>query len=330
MGIRLTPVRHGAALGALLVSSSLAAQSACDSVQIHLLQYAPFTDTALIVVAQNNGTEFLSYPQFSLIATGGDTLARENINFFGLGPSAQTHLVPLIPGEDLPSTPFTGTLELRYITVNGDASCAFPFSGGLCPTTFCTPLNVYLYNFGTFEVFTADFPWNVTNSEGLVVGSGTLSIDADDQQQDFGELCLAPGHYELHVSQDGDVGEHYMFGVTQGEAMFNVSGPSAELQAGSQATLPFSYYPACISGTNAIDEVRTTAPRILADGRQVMIIRDGLPLGQLAVFDSTGRRVQRTSTSASSIAIDLSGAAPGAYVVRSVTGTWPAQRFILP
>lgn len=321
--------------GALAVVLALPAHAQdphCDSVAIHTLEYHPYTDTALIVVAQSMAQQFFfSYPQFSLVNAETDTLARESVNFFGLGWAPQTHHVPLLPGMALPASPFEGELVLDYMSMT-NGRCVFPFTGSLCPDTVCIPMGVYLYSFGTSELVTTSFTWSVTNAAGGVVGSGTLAIDADDQQQDHAPLCLPPGHYEVHVAQNGDVGEQYLVGVTQGENAFTVTGPSMELLAGGQITLPFSYYAPCIAGTNAVPEVSWAAVFLALDGDRLRLTHaDGASVGKVEVCDAQGRRVATDNIPSPSGTIALDGLRSGLYLVRPIgTTTWATQRFILP
>jgi hypothetical protein len=67
------------------LASGLAAQNPCDLIGITDVRYDAFSDTAILVQVVNNSPEIFSYPGFILFDTEGDTLAREQVNFFGIG-----------------------------------------------------------------------------------------------------------------------------------------------------------------------------------------------------------------------------------------------------
>lgn len=315
-------------LAAFIVVKPTFGQTACDSVQILELEYGPFTDTALIVVAQNTADQFLSVPLFSLRNEAGDTLTQEIFTSFALGEVPQTHVMPLLPGESLPASPFLGSIALSYNTMEGAVTCIFPYNGDLCPTETCIPLRVFVYRFGPDDPVTTSFLWNVTNNDGDTLSNGTFTLLAGGQQQDDAELCLPPGNYALHIDQNGNEGIQFAYGVSLDD--YSVEGPIDELPAGGQAVLPFSYYPACVSVTNGILEEPKEELLISIHG-SLMQVRDGTgdPLERITITDMSGRILWIDDPNSSEVIIDLSRFSPGLYLLHH-NRMQQAQRFFIP
>jgi hypothetical protein len=313
---------------ALLSANMLAAQDVCDSLQIVSLTYAPFTDTALQVVALNTSTtQFFGYPQFCLVDQGGDTLAREAMNFFGIGWDPQPHRMDLLPEATLPTVQFSGTLALFYSTGNGPEVCTFPITAELCPPA-CEPLQVYLYS-QVGSTTTSTFPWNVSDSTGAVVGAGTLSINVDSLQQNFDSLCLEPGAYTLHVEQPVASGTAFQFGVRQSDLFFN--GPFDVLPAGGSEDLPFVYYPPCVEVGMGSAEEDMPPPLLVLDGRWLTITDPhARALGEVVLFDAMGRCIRRVVAPSSSMVIDLATVAAGVHLVSIRNTRTTARRILVP
>jgi hypothetical protein len=313
-----------------LLPQVTAAQDHCDSLAILHVRYHPFSDTLVNVHVQNAGTNFFSGPTFHLLSANGDTLAVEVQEFFGIGNAPQTHHLSLVPGVALPASPFTGSLLLLSYGWEGEDTCTYAVETDLCPPDSCPPLSVFLYSVaGGGQLFTASFNWQVSDSFGTTVASGTFGIAMEDQQQTFAELCLPPGHYALHVQEPENVGLQYNVGLCQQGNQFANVGPSAILVAGQQITVPFHYYAPCIDGSNIISEQRAYAPVLVLDDRLLRIASaDGAALGPLSVVDATGRNVLRAQARSASTVLDLQGAAAGVYLLCG-KGGWPAQRFTL-
>ncbi len=310
--------------------ATLFAQDLCDSLAILHIRYHPFSDSMLNVYVHNTSTLFFSGPQFHLIGAGGDTVAVEPMEFFGIGHAPQTHHLSLVPGAALPVSPITGELVLLHYNMDGIDTCTWAVDADLCPPDSCTPLTVFLYNMaGGGQLFTASFNWQVSDSLGVTVASGTLGISMQDQQQAFAELCLPPGHYTLHVQEPENVGLEYNVGVCQQGNMFENIGPAAVMVAGTQVTVPFDYYTPCVDMSNSIGDQRSNAPMVVLDGRLLRITSaDGAALGPLCVLDSMGRRVTSMVERSTSTVLHMENAAAGVYLLCG-TGAWAAQRFTL-
>lgn len=109
------------------------AQNPCDSLQLVALRYAAFTDTALVAGLHNLGASFFNYPGLLLRNTGGDTLAIETVDLFGL-VGESWHWLPIHPSSVLPAAPFPATLEV-WVNFFDSLACAFPVVVEPCPQT---------------------------------------------------------------------------------------------------------------------------------------------------------------------------------------------------
>ncbi|HEY0976518.1 MAG TPA: hypothetical protein VGE21_03525, partial [Flavobacteriales bacterium] len=241
-----------------------------------------------------------------------------------------THNMPPVPGAAPVSTPFNGTLLLQYMTVNGTESCTWPITADLCPPAPCREMQVYVLAQGGGAPVNADLGFEVIDTDGVIVASGTLSMDTGGWQMGAQTVCLPIGSYILQASQNGTVGTMFAIGVAQDDLA--TQGPSEALQPGGSAEVQFDFYPACSNiGQSVFDVAPADVPLIVQEGRVLRLTdRKGLPLGRLGVLDSAGRSVRTVRGGTSTLTIDLQNAAPGTYLLRPLDGRpWPAQRFVL-
>lgn len=312
---------------ALLPPNALHAQDPCDSVEVVSVSYAPFSETAMQVVLRHTSNQFLSYPHCWLVDQDADTVAREGLTLFGLsGPTESRHYLELDNDTDVPATPFTGTVLFLFSGVEGFNYCALPVTTPLCPAQ-CMPLQVFVQP-QTGNVVTSSFPWSMTDSTGAVVSMGTLNIDADMWQNEDA-LCLMPGPYTLHIEQPVAAGTGFQVGVMQ--QGFLSSTPMATLAAGATLDLPFDFYPPCFDRQTGVVERDETPAVITVHYRQLTIKQpDQRALGEVALFDATGRCVARAWANASTLTMDLTSFAPGVHLVRVHNTHTSVQRIVLP
>lgn len=315
-------------IGAALLSSNLLhAQSPCDSIAVVSVSYAPFNDTAMHVVLRHSGAQFLSYPRAWLVDQAADTVAREGLTLFGLsGPTESMHYLHLDPGTAVPPTPFSGEVLFFFSDIDGDHYCSLPVNTPLCPAA-CMPLQVFVYpHFGS--VTNAVFPWSMRDSTGTAVGTGTLNID-EGVLQDIDSLCLTPGPYTLHVEQPVPAGEAFQVGVVQ--LGFLSGTPVATLPAGGTVDVPFNYYPSCFERHTGLVEPEPAAPVISLHDRMLTITHpEQRPLGDITLFDATGRCVARASAKSSSLSMDLASLAAGVHLIRVHNTHSSVQRIVVP
>lgn len=293
------------------------------------MQYAPFGD-GFHIQLHNGSTQFFSYPVFEVVDADGDTLNEGSFNFFGIAPGdTQLHQVALVP--PLPTTPFTGTLVLRLLTIDGESTCSFDMSEvDLCPTEACIPLQVYAYQQGGSPVDT-DLDWSVTDADNTALANGVLHIDEIGFGYAVADLCLAPGAYTLHMAQAVAAGNVIQVGMTQASFAYT-DGTNAQLPIGGSVDHPFNFFAPCADEAQSIGTRTPPAPNLIVDGRTLrMNTNDGSALGTLILLDGMGRVARTITTTASTAFSDLSAFASGAYILRSLDAdkAWPAQRFIL-
>jgi len=81
----------------------------CDSIFIHSV--APNTTGIQIeVLTSNHSADIMSYPGFILLMENGDTIAIEEVNYFGIGWNEQTHILNIV---NPPTLPMSVILELH-------------------------------------------------------------------------------------------------------------------------------------------------------------------------------------------------------------------------
>ncbi len=100
-------------------------QTNCDSLIIECCNFDLIGNNTISLSVENTNTTWdFNYPGFILLASNGDTIAKETVNYFGIGWSPQTHYMQV---QNPIIFPFTGTLELWggfYDTLY----CSYPIS----------------------------------------------------------------------------------------------------------------------------------------------------------------------------------------------------------
>jgi hypothetical protein len=97
----------------LFLPASLYAQNptACDSVNIDCCSFE-ISDNTLSLKADNQSSYLFPYPGFVILDVNDDTIAKETVNYFGIGTFPQVHTLEIYTSPELP---FTGTLELHSL-----------------------------------------------------------------------------------------------------------------------------------------------------------------------------------------------------------------------
>ena len=98
-------------------------QFSCDSVQISSIQLSAVNPTIEVVV-KNSNFDIISYPGFIMFNSNGDTLAKESVNYFGIGWTYQLHELNIINPINLP---LSGYLELHALFYD-TLVCTFPYT----------------------------------------------------------------------------------------------------------------------------------------------------------------------------------------------------------
>ena len=117
-------------LSLALLPITLFAQNlpACDSLLIECCDFS-LTENSMIITAENQSSVLFDYPGFVILDANEDTIAKETVNYFGIGWGPQQHTLSIYNAPDLP---FTGTLKL-YTWFYESLSCTFDI---IIPDTF--------------------------------------------------------------------------------------------------------------------------------------------------------------------------------------------------
>lgn len=283
--------------------------TACDSLIIASVEWAPFSDTTLLVHVFNPTSELFDYPGFVLLDANGDTLARETVDFFGIAQESW-HVLAIQPGATVPEGPFTGTLEL-WTWFHAELSCTWNTTFDLCPPGPCAPLTAYIHNISGNPA-DGSFQYTVRHM-GEVVATG-LFVLTPDNQYDSDSLCLPPGNYLMEVVADqGPSGSQPRFGVSLGNA---VQGPSAPVEFTTLSAVPFNFLAPCADGTQGVAERQPAALALACGNGMASVARsDGRALGDLRVYDGQGRMVFHVDEQGTSYQWATAGWPAGLYLV---------------
>lgn len=285
------------------------ASSPCSELELLSVQWAAFSDTAVMVHVQNNSSELFSYPNFILFNAQGDTLAKEAVDLFAISGDSW-HVLRIRPGATIPVVPFSGRLEL-WTDFTTDLACSWGSTFELCPPPPCTELRPTVANMSGMLV-TGTFNWLVYDDTDLIA-NGQFTLGANAQIADTA-LCLPPGEYHVNVSpvDPGFMGILQYYVTAPG----GQSTPTMPVTASLPVLLPFTFYGPCISGSQGITELAATplysAP---SNGGLHVWTSDGAPLGPLWLFDVQGRLIFNTTASTDRLFVPTP--TPGVYVLRA-------------
>jgi hypothetical protein len=293
------------------------AGDACSGLDLISLEWHPFTDTAVVVHVQNNNStsELFDYPNFILLDNDGDTLAKETVNFFGIGADSW-HVLRVQPGADL-STPVNGILEL-WTGFTTQLACSWSFSDHeLCPATECTLLYPVLQNVGG-ALSIGTFSWVMSDANGIAA-SGQFELTAESQS-DEEVICVPPGNYEFSIAADEPTGGQLNLNI-YGDGF--LGGPSNSVAGSGQATFfLFSLLEPCIDGTNSIPTTAPKAPTVQSMGDVIRITTSTFPTDpELSLMDAQGRCIARTRRTGTTTDLKVGHLPTGVYVVRTEEGS---------
>ena len=278
----------------LFVGSAMA-QSPCDDLNVLSVQYSPFTDTIVLVQVENNGSELFSYPGFVLINSAGDTVAKEQTNFFGIGQESE-HRLQVRNGVQDPLENFEGDLEL-HTGFYDMLACTWDLDQSLCITGSCDSLFIGLENYGGALVI-GDFQWTVEDEMGFEVETGTFNMEASSQSWIYG-LCLPSGEYSYTLEALGQPsgggptltvsGSRSYSSATLSEPLDWFNDPASEIE--------FPFFAFCTESPNGIIQqgtnsglptvVYNTERNRLSSSEQITHLRLYSVLGNLVYEESS-------------------------------------------
>lgn len=283
--------------------------SPCDDLELVSVQWAAFSDTAVVVHVQNNSTELFDYPNFILFDAQGDTLAKEAVNFFGIAGESR-HSLRVMDGVTMPSVPFNGRLEL-WTGFTDSLACAWDSNFELCPPQPCATLYPVLQNWGGALVI-GTFDWTIYDGADLVASGQFTMTDLEQEATD--SICLPPGRYDMNVvANQPSSGGWPVFGAM---APGSQSSTMQEVYSPLPVLLPIEFYLPCEDSSNDITELSQGELHVMSRPDGMLVSRsDGQPLGNVWLFDSQGRMLFNTQASTDRLFMPISK--PGVYVLRA-------------
>ncbi|MBP9150924.1 MAG: T9SS type A sorting domain-containing protein [Flavobacteriales bacterium] len=311
-----------------LISSTAFAQTECDSLDIISIQYSPFTDSVIVISVENNNESIIfDYPGFVLINTNGDTVAKETVNYFGIGQQSVHHL-NVRSGVQNPLENFVGVLQL-YTGFYSDLACEWTLNESLCTPNECDSIILAFENWGGALVL-GDFAWSLLDSADTVIESGTFTMEAQGQHWEE-RLCLPKGMYSYTLIALGE--------PTGG-------GPTMTATAGSwynsptiqqyfawfdndSSTLEIPFYTNCIDSQSpsGIEETTTEAIDILRNGNLVTV-KSERAMEQIELCAVDGKLIGAFAPNANLFGLPTN-LPRGLYFVRVRIGeVWVTQKFV--
>jgi len=293
----------------LSCSASLRAQSVCDSLDIDVM-YNAFYDSLIEIHVVNHSSMFFSYPGFIIYDSNNDTVAKEDVNLFGIAQSS-SHILQRYPNMPVSSS-FAGQLEF-YTDFYDTLRCTFPMNFDLCPDT-CMPAIIYLGNMGG-ALFTGTVNYDVENSSGQLVKSGMLTI-TPNEQYDADTVCLNPGSYKLLLSQinlTGGGAKHY--GILQSD--MTIAAPVWNYNMSLDTVFAFDFYKNCALPVNVKDLSNTAGMfHVFAGNGVIEITADArYPLEDIVIYSIDGRMVAHENINAPHYKRNVHELASGIYMV---------------
>jgi hypothetical protein len=280
----------------------------CEDLTIDV-QWAYFSDTAVVVHVQHTTVEQFDYPNFILFDAQGDTLAKETVTYFAIAQDSW-HTLRLMDGVEAPVGPFAGRLEL-WTSFTSTLACTWEQTFDLCPNTSCVTVYPSIDNFGG-ALPIGTFNWTIAD-DGGVVATGQFEL-TNDMQQDADTVCLPAGEYYMSVEP--------LTPPTGGAPTFFVAGPgflstdTRPVVWSLPVDLNFMLLPYCAETPQGIADDK--APGLIvaiAPGGMWVHTVDGRKLGALQLLDAQGRLLQ--TVTATTDRHFLSVGTPGVYVLRT-------------
>ncbi|HYV90334.1 MAG TPA: hypothetical protein VE978_01060 [Chitinophagales bacterium] len=96
----------------------------CDSLVINCCDFDTAGPNTLTIYVSNPSSVLFDYPGFALLGSNLDTIAKETVNYFGIGTYPQAHTMDIVAPLTLP---FAGYLDL-YVLFYDTLACRFAFT----------------------------------------------------------------------------------------------------------------------------------------------------------------------------------------------------------
>ena len=282
-------------------------QNACDSLQIEV-QFDAFNDSLIVVKVKNNSSQLFSYPGFVIIDNNGDTIAKEQVNFFGIS-SESTHYLQL-NSNTFNTAEFGGKLELwsGFFTT---LECSYNMNFNLCPDA-CEEYYIYLGNFGG-SLATGSMDWEITDSNSTAVISGKLFL-TDSTQNEVDTVCLLPGGYNLKFKNSpGLTGGQVVLGI----AHMNLFSSVNINYTGSDTSLSLNLFERCTTGTFISSPEKNKGIKIYSSNDYIKIINNNKEDWIASVYTISGQLTWKGNIKEGDNSIFLSHLPSGIYIVEA-------------
>lgn len=310
---------HCITIAFLAVAGTSNAQEDCINLTPVSFGYAPFDSDQMEVRIQNNGSGGWSYPSLVFYNTSGDTIAWRAAEFFGIG-SDQVFTLDITHPEAINDGGVYPRLEL-WTGLNDSLRCEWVLSGEFCFPSICATVHPYVLSSDPAAAGTT-FTWNINSDNGESVASGEMTM-AQGGVEVMDTVCLPPGNYSLTMSNPSISGN----GTTcqmRGQPGSTSASPSIDVNTFDSSD--FTVLESCIDGANAVEEIPSNEFLLnIVNG----ILHVQLPIAQAAstveLFDGAGRVLHRSADKRIQRDLDLSGLAPGVFIL-SVTDELHGRR----
>ncbi len=297
----------------------------CDSLDIISVTWGVLSTDRIVVTAANASSDLFDYPGFVLLELDGDTIAKEAVNFFGIGTNPQEHLLDVVDGAEIDGNTLDARLHL-WSNSYSEFECEFDGTWELCPSVECWMSSPFVVNMGN-AIVGADIPYSIENSDGLTMATGTFELTQNQQSDYEPGICLPPDAYTLVLEQITPVGGQLYYGITA-DMMHFQQVQECYLQGSAVNILPFSVFAACIDSDNAVPATSSgTTIEIRQDENGLLVVApSGSRIGAYQLLDLEGRMVGEGNLNSDRGQIRLSGLAHGVYIFR---GAWSRSvRFV--
>lgn len=292
----------------LIALTPLRAQENCDDVFPAGITFNPFDSSLIEIRMVNNGPIGWSYPSL-IFYNANDSIAWAPAEFFALA-NDQVFTLQTMDGGTIPTGPFNGKVEL-WTGFNDSLRCTWFPEPLLCPPTECTVIHPYVL-VSSGNASGMQFIWTVTDDLQQTVASGEMTV-AEGSIETMDSVCLAPGHYALHVFNPWITGDSIYFNM-HSQAWNSGASPQVELSSGNAST--FTLLEACIDEDNAITEHATSSVQVSISNDMLHIQRDdGRTFDSIVLVDASGRRIHIPSTTSPTVDVPLNTVAPGLLLV---------------
>jgi len=257
----------------------------------------------------------------------GDTVAKETVNYFGIGEYS-IHSLVVRPGVQNPLENFVGALQL-YTGFFSDFACEWQLNEPLCSTNECDSIILAFENWGGALVL-GDFAWSLLDSTESVVESGTFTMEAQGQHWEE-RFCLPKGMYNYTLIALGEPtggGPTMTASASQLYAAPMIQQYFAWFDNDS-STLEIPLFMNCIGAQspNGIGESKSESIKLVRNGNSLSV-RSEKQMQQIELYAVDGKLIG-TYTPKSNLVL-LSAELPhGLYFVRVRRNqAWVTQKFV--